>query len=78
MRHSPSIAIQRKVQPLCKNTQRQDRKCTYNVKIRRVHETTVVVEKHCYIFLCVCVCVGALARACACARVAFIRKQQYA
>jgi hypothetical protein len=63
----------------------QERQCTCNVILRRVHETTVaVVSSKYYIFLraraCVCVCVfvgeckrlraSEWTRACACARVA--------
>jgi hypothetical protein len=35
----------------------QDRQCMYDVTLRRIHETTITVEKQYYIFLCVCVCV---------------------
>jgi hypothetical protein len=42
----------------------KERQSTYNVTFRRVHETTVAVEKHkYYIFLCLCVCVRAWVRA---------------
>ena len=57
---------------------KKGRQCTYNVTMRRVHETIVAVEKKklLHISLCVCerarvsacaltrVCVGARARAC--------------
>ena len=46
---------------------RKDSQCTYYVKITRVHETIVGVEKQ-----CVCVCVGARARVYAWARVALL------
>ena len=52
---------------------KQDRQCTCNVKLRRLHETTVAVEtQRYYIFLCMCVSVfvSVDSRACACARVA--------
>jgi len=32
---------------------KQDTQCTYNVKIRRIHATTVVVEKQCMLHTCV-------------------------
>ena len=35
---------------------KQDTQFTYDVKLRRVHET-IAVQKHSYIFPCVCVCV---------------------
>ena len=58
----------------------RDRQCRYNLKLRRVRETTVTVEKQYYIVLrvCVlmfvCVCVGGGAReiACVCARVTLL------
>ena len=46
--------------------------CTYNVIFRRVHKTTVAVEKQyvLHILLCVCARMGARVRVrvCACAR----------
>ena len=41
-------------------------KCSYNVTLRRVHETTVVENNKCYIFLCVCVDECMHARPCVC------------
>ena len=51
----------------------QDRQCTYNVALRRVHITIVAVEKQYVLYISVCVCARKRARtwvsACACARV---------
>ena len=33
----------------------EDRQCTYNLTLRRVHVTTAAVEKKCLTYLCVCV-----------------------
>ena len=62
--------------------EKQDRQRTYNVRMRRVHETIVAVEKQCVLHISVrmgnnervhaCEWVGARARACASARVALI------
>jgi hypothetical protein len=56
----------------------QDRQCTYNVTLRRVHETAGAVEKqqelglHTSTYLCVCVCVcvwvGGCTDTCVCFR----------
>ena len=66
------------VQDLCISL-KQDRQCTYNVTLRRLHETIVAVESNkYYIFLCVRVCARASthiqARTCACARVGLLIK----
>ena len=37
---------------------RQDRQCTYNVILRRVHETIVTVEKQLVLHVCVWCVVG--------------------
>jgi hypothetical protein len=46
----------------------QDRQCTYNVTLRRVHETIYVVEKRCLTHFSVCVCVFECVHVRSCAR----------
>jgi hypothetical protein len=48
--------------------QYKDRHCTWNVTLRRVYVTTVVVEKQSVLYICVCVRVCLCARVRSCAR----------
>ena len=43
---------------ICYIKHQQDRQCTYNVTLRRVHETAGAVEKQQELGLHTCVCVG--------------------
>jgi len=53
---------------------KQDRKCTYNVTLRRVRATIVAVEKQYYTTcVCVCVCVRVCVCVCVCVCICSLR-----